>query len=493
MNVFVKQATVESMEGDALVIGVFQDEPAPAGVDAALGGRIGGLLAAGDIKAKAGEVTVIYPDGKLPAARVFVLGLGKRSECDADAWRNAAANAAKKARALRAVRLAVAAPAGPEPAEAAQALVEGMILGLYEFRRRKSQHDEPPFEIIELTLAETDATRLAALEAGARAGKLIAESVWMARDLINEPANYATPTVVAKLAAEMAGVVGLGCQVLEKAEMAELGMGALLGVNQGSAEAPKLVILEHRAGAADLPTIVLVGKGITFDSGGISIKPADDMYRMKGDMAGAAATLYTLRVVALLDLPLHVVGLIPLTENMPDGMAFRPGDVLTAMSGKTIEIISTDAEGRLILADALAYAGRYRPAAVVDIATLTGACAVALGSAASGLFATDDALAGKLETAGARSGEKLWRMPLFKEYGEQIKSDTADMKNSGGRNGGACTAAVFLSRFAEGYPWAHLDIAGTSWVEKPPKAYYASGGAAMGLRLFVELLRSWKV
>jgi leucyl aminopeptidase len=289
----------------------------------------------------------------------------------------------------------------------------------------------------------------------------------------------------------VAGEAGLRCDVLEEADMASLGMGALLGVAQGTAEPAKFIILEHAprsANGAEIPTYVIVGKGITFDSGGISIKPSDGMEWMKDDMSGAAVTLGTMQAVARLNLPLHVVGLMPATENLPGGRAYKPGDVLTSLAGLTIEVISTDAEGRLVLADALAYAKRYNPRAVVDLATLTGACVIALGHVTSGLMANDDALAAELEQASRESGERIWRLPLFEEYAEQIKSQVADIRNTGGRPAGAITAGLFLQRFAEGYPWAHLDIAGTAKVDSA-QGYLPKGATGHGVRLLVQWLR----
>jgi leucyl aminopeptidase len=281
--------------------------------------------------------------------------------------------------------------------------------------------------------------------------------------------------------------------VLDEEDAVELEMGAFLGVAQGSDEPATFSILEHNPGRDDLDTVVLVGKGITFDSGGISLKPGQNMDRMRGDMGGGAAVLGAMLAVAQLDLPLHVVGLVPATENLPSGHAYKPGDVLTAMNGKTIEIISTDAEGRLILADALAYAARFEPKAVVDLATLTGACVVALGRGqAAGLFTSDDALSARLLAASEASGERIWRLPLYDEYLESLESLTADVKNSGGRYGGVGTSAIFLKQFAEGYPWAHLDIAGMSFEEgskKPP--ILQTGGTGFGVRLLVQLLRDW--
>ena len=288
----------------------------------------------------------------------------------------------------------------------------------------------------------------------------------------------------------MASEVGLQCEVLTDPDLEKLGMGLLLGVAQGSANRPHFVILEHNAGRDDLPTVVLVGKGITFDTGGISLKPAKDMWRMKHDMAGAAAVLGAMRAIALLDLPLHVVGLTPFVENMPDARAYRPADVLRGITGKTAEILNTDAEGRLILADALGYAARFKPDAVIDLATLTGSQMVALGPLAAALFSNDDKLAERLWDASRRTGEWVWRMPLWDEYKEAIKSDVAEVKNTAGRHSGLATSAKFLEHFTEGYVWAHLDIASMVWVDSP-KDYRPKGATGYGVRLLVDMLRHW--
>jgi len=335
------------------------------------------------------------------------------------------------------------------------------------------------------------------VEAGATAGGIVADAVCLARDLANRPANYATPEELAEVALDIAGESEtMRCQVLDEEDADELGMGAFLGVAQGSDEPAVLIVLEHNAGRDDLETVVLVGKGITFDSGGISLKPVESMDRMRSDMAGGAAVLATMLAVAQLDLPLHVVGLVPATENLPSGRAFKPGDVLTALNGKTIEIISTDAEGRLVLADALAYATRFEPKAVVDLATLTGACVTALGrGVAAGVFSNDDGLLARLQAASQTSGERIWPLPLYDDYMDKIESLTADMTNSGGREGGVGSSAIFLKQFVGDYPWAHLDIAGMSFEERgdSPKrpAYLQKGGTGFGVRLLVQFLCDW--
>jgi leucyl aminopeptidase len=299
-----------------------------------------------------------------------------------------------------------------------------------------------------------------------------------------------TPAVIAEKARELARSFGLRLRVLERKQMEKLGMGALLGVAAGSATPPKFIIVEYRKGGKK-PFIALVGKTITFDSGGISIKPAENMDKMKDDMSGGAAVLGAIRAAASLRLPLNIVGLLPATENMPGGRAYKPGDVLRTLSGQTIEVLNTDAEGRLILSDALAYACRYKPAVIVDIATLTGACGIALGNEAIGMLGTDETFKQKMREAGNRTGERVWELPLWEEYYEQIKSDIADMKNTGGRAGGVITAAALLSKFVQKYPWVHLDIAATAWTDKD-RPYTPKGATGVGVRLLTQFLRDYE-
>lgn len=495
MEIQVVQGAIQEVPSELIVVNLFQGVTTPGGatgaVDRALGGAISELIVAGDFSGKLEETTVLYPRGAIPAKRVLLVGLGEQDKFSLDTVRRVAAAAARAARKLRVTRyhsiVHGAGAAGLDVSAAAQAVVEGTLLGSYTFTAHKTEGEsEPPLEA--LTLVQYAPEALAPTEEGARTGRVIGEAVCWARDMINQPANYLTPTILAQKAEQMAAEMGLRCQVLDREQMAQLGMGALLGVAQGSAEPPKFIILEHNAERADLPTYVVVGKGITFDSGGISLKPSEGMEAMKDDMSGAAIVLGVMRVVAALQLPLHVVGLVPATENLPDGHAYKPGDVLKSLAGLTIEVISTDAEGRLILADALAYAKRYQPKAVVDLATLTGACVIALGHVASGLMGNDPALVQALLKAAAATGEKAWELPLYEEYGEQIKSDVADVKNTGGRPAGAITGGMFLSKFIAGYPWAHLDIAGTAWAEKT-QGYYVKGATATGLRLVVQWLR----
>ena len=498
MDVTVTQGSIQSSDADTIVVNLFQGVAEPGGatgaVDGALDGAISDLIAGGDFRGKEGEVAVLYPRGAIPARRVLVAGLGERESFGREKIRRAAAAAIKKARDLKAEKVATivhgAGIGGEDVATAAQATAEGSLLALYRYDAAR-QEEEGEHEIETLAIVEFDAGRLEAIEGGVQAAEAIAAGVRLARDLVNEPPNVATPTRMAEAAAEIAGAHGLAITVGDREWAAERNMGAFLAVAQGAGEPPKFIVLEHNGERESVDTVVFVGKGITFDTGGISIKPSKEMGRMKADMGGAAAVLGAMKSVALLDLPLRVVGIAPCTENMPDANAYRPADVIRASNGKTIEIISTDAEGRMILADGLVYAGRYEPDAVVDLATLTGACVVALGeNVAAGLFSTEEWLRDQLTAAGEATHERLWPLPLWDDYREKIKSEVADIKNSGGRFGGVGTSASFLHSFTL-YPWAHLDIAGVVASDKG-SAYAPAGATGFGVRLLVEFLRNWK-
>jgi leucyl aminopeptidase len=504
MEIKVVSGAIQATEDELIVVNLFEGVEKPGGatgaVDKAMGGAIGEAIGRGDIRGKRSEVAVFYTRGAIPAARVLVVGLGPQDQFTLQGVHEAAAAAARKARELGVPSFSSiihGGGAGGFPLEsAAQAVTEGTILGLYRYQELKNKPPDRP-NPERLTLVQLDEANLPAAEAGVKVGQIVAEAACLARDLINRPANYATPSDLAELAMEIAGQFGtMRCQVLDEEDVAELGMGSFLGVAQGSDEPAAFIVMEHNPGREDLDTVVLVGKAITFDTGGISLKPSEHLDRMRGDLGGGAAVLAAMLAVGQLELPLHVVGLVPATENMPGGHAYKPGDVLTAMNSKTIEVISTDAEGRLILADALAYAARFQPKAVVDLATLTGACVVALGQGmAAGVFSTDDGLLARLQAASQASGERIWPMPLYDEYLDSLESLTADLANTGGRTGGVGTSAMFLKQFAEGYPWAHLDIAGMTFEERPggPKrpSYLQKGGTGFGVRLMVQFLRDW--
>ncbi len=500
MRIEVRQGAIQEQETELIVVNLFEGVTEPGGathaVDQALGGRIREVLSWGDFRGKLNETTLLYPDAGFPARRLLIVGLGKQDEFDLDKVRQASATAARRARSLGVTEYATivhgAGAAGLDAADAAQALAEGTCLSQYRFTQHRTATDTPEEdkELETVRVVVFSAELVDTIEQGVRAGEAIAAAVNWVRDLVNQPANYATPSILAEEALRMAEATGLTFQALGPAEMRQLGMGALLGVAQGSVQEPRLIILEHNPGRTQDPPILLVGKGITFDSGGISLKPRENMEAMKGDMAGAAVVMGTMRAITALGIPQRVVGLMPATENLPSGSAYKPGDVVKTITGKTIEVTNTDAEGRLVLADALGYAQRYEPAAVVDLATLTGACVVALGTMAAGLFSTDDELVAKIEAASQVTGEKVWRMPLWPEYGEQIKSDVADMKNTGGRPAGAITAATLLSKFVGDMPWAHLDIAGVSSSDKDAP-YRPKGATGYGVRLLVQMLRHW--
>lgn len=499
MQTDVIVGSIQEQESQAIVVNLFEGVTEPGGatgaVDKALNGALSALITEGDFRGKEGEIAVLYPGDALPAHRVLIVGLGKKESFSTEAIRRAAGKAARKARDLGVTHLHTvvhgAGAGGVQPQEAAQAVVEGTILALYRFHELKTELKDVRPQLEALTLVEFDAEKQEALEIGGRVGQIIAESTLLARDLVNRPANVASPSHMAQVAQEMAEETGLRFQALQKDEMTELGMGLLLSVNQGGSEPAQLIILEHNAEREDLPTVVLVGKGITFDTGGISLKPSKGMESMKGDMGGAAAVLGALRAVALLNLPLHVVGLAPVTENMPDAFATKPGDVKRSLKGLTVEIINTDAEGRLILADALTYAGEFHPHAIFDIATLTGGRIIALGAHAAAVMGDSDLVA-RLYNAGKATYERVWELPLFEEYGKQLKSDVADVKNIGGREASSITAGFFLSKFLpDGVPWIHIDIAGLGLVTDD-RPYTPKGATGFGVRLLVQTLRDWK-
>jgi leucyl aminopeptidase len=415
-------------------------------LDQATGGALGRLLAAGDFSGKKDETALVYPPGA--TARVLLVGLGKLEEVSRTAIRRAASTAAK-----------------------------------WQYTEMKRPPEDKKAALERMDILSPNAT--AAMAEGSRVGVAIGAGQTLARGIQVLPGNVCTPSYVARTAEEIAGRYGFGITVLDKAAIVREGMGALMAVAQGSAEEPRFIALEYR-GAEGAP-VVLVGKGVTFDTGGISIKPAQNMEDMKYDMSGAAAVLGTFETLGRLKPPVHVVGLVPSTENMPSGTAVKPGDVVTSLLGKTIEIINTDAEGRLILCDALAYARRYQPACVLDIATLTGAIVVALGHTASGVMGTDDRLIEEVRSAGERSGERVWPLPLWDDYRDLMKSDIADVKNAGGRPAGSISAGWFLREFVDGFPWAHLDIAGTAYTDRED-ATRVKGPTGVGVRLFSEFV-----
>jgi leucyl aminopeptidase len=478
---------VTDIDTDLLVLPVFEDEDAAVrvhGLDVATGGAVARATASREVQGRPYELFLTPIVGGWRAARVALIGAGRTPEFTTDRLRRIATAAGLAARGRRVKRLAFLHRTElPAPA-AVQAIAEGLVLANFNADKYKSaDRSGPPLEDTLVVAPDGDP----ALEAAVERGRILGECCNLSRDLCNEPSNVLTPAVFAERAAAVATEAGLRVQVLDEEEIAQLSMGLLLGVARGSAEPPRVIVLRHEPpGAPTAPVLGLVGKGITFDTGGISIKPADGMERMKDDMSGGAAVVCAMRAIALLGAPIRVVGVVPATENMPGGRAIKPGDVLTGASGKTVEVLNTDAEGRLVLGDGLWYAQQLGATHLVDVATLTGACVVALGKAASGLFGQPDAWVEIIRRTATRAGDRAWPMPLYEDYADQLRSEIADMVNTGGRPAGACTAAMFLKEFAGGLPWAHLDIAGTAWAEEA-KPWQAKGATGVAVRTLAEL------
>ncbi len=475
----------------ALVIGCCEDggDELFAQCDVALGGCLQRLAENREFSGKVNTSRLIHTLGKLPAERLLLVGLGKKSELDDGRLRQAAGNAVQSLRTARVASFALALQLTGSGEASLAAVCEGALLGSYSFDEYKTKDRDERFSFSGMTLLLPRGVTVKGARARVERTEAVCRGVSLARDLVSHPGNVATTGYLADAARGLAKRHTLICRVLEKDDLQELGMNALLAVGKGSAEPPRLIVLEYRGSGAKGRPVVLVGKGITFDSGGISIKPGTGMEEMKTDMAGAAAVLGTMEAAAGLQLPINLVGIIPAAENMPDGRAYKPGDVITSMSGLTVEITNTDAEGRLILCDALFFARtNYKPAVMVDLATLTGACVVALGHEASGMMGNDRRLIDNLKQAGERCGERVWELPLWDEYGEAMKSDIADLKNAGSRDGGSITAGWFLQQFIGSVRWVHLDIAGTAWSDKS-RPCSPKGASGVGVRLLIEYLR----
>lgn len=495
MNVQVLSSEPLSHPTSLLVLPVFEGVGEPDGilsdVDGLVGGALGRALAEGDFTGKAESTLLLYPSEGSAPGRILLVGLGKEESLDAEKVRRMAGRSVRVAEGLKVSALAIRLDGawGTGPALSAQAATEGTVLAAWRFLELKNEDAEDDLgpEVVDLSLLVARDVEGEARE-GARIGLAQARGENFARTLQFRPGNVATPSHLGEEALGMGEALGLKVTVLGPREMEAEGMRALLTVARGSEEEARLIVLEHRGGKKKDPPLVLVGKGLTFDAGGISIKPAAGMEDMKYDMSGGAAVLGALHAVADLNLPLNVVGLVPASENLLSGKAVKPGDVIRTREGKTVEIVNTDAEGRLILSDALSYAQTFKPAAVVDCATLTGACVIALGNHAAAVLGTDEGLVQELRDAGDRSGERCWQLPLWPEYREQLDSQVADLKNIGGRPAGTITAAAFLKEFVGEVPWAHLDIAGTAYGEGK-LSYQRKGGYGAPTRLLVEWVR----
>jgi leucyl aminopeptidase len=472
----IKSGNPEKQRSACVVVGVFEPRKltlAAELIDNAARSHLSDIIRRGDMEGKAGTTLLLHNVPGTLCDRVLLVGLGKEKEFGDREYCDAIRSAVRTLNETgsfdgtvflteTSVRKRSAAWRVRQAALVAQQTV-------YRFDQFKSKKDKVRRPLRKLTFIVDRRNELATAEEALCEGQAIAEGMSLTKDLANLPGNVCTPSYLAEIAQQLADEHKIECQILEREEMAALGMHALLSVAKSSHQAPKLIVLQYKGGKSDEKPVVLVGKGVTFDSGGISLKPAADMDEMKYDMCGAASVLGTIKAAALMKLPLNLTVIVPSTENMPGGGASRPGDIVTSMSGQTIEILNTDAEGRLLLCDALTYAARFEPDTVIDVATLTGACVIALGHVATGLFANNDTLARELEHAGDEAHDRAWQMPLWNDYQELLKSPFADMANIGGRWGGSITAACFLSRFTKKYVWAHLDIAGTAWTSGADK------------------------
>ncbi|MFN0160300.1 MAG: leucyl aminopeptidase [Burkholderiales bacterium] len=490
MEFSIKSGSPEKQRSACIVVGVFEPRKlsqAAERLDAASKGYISDIVRRGDMEGKAGRTLLLHNVPGILGDRVLLVGLGREKDFRDREYREAVRAAVKTLDETGAFEGTIyLTEIAVKRRDIAWRVRHAAMIGaesVYRFDAMKSKKDEVRRPLRKLTLMVERRNELPAAEKAMQEGEAVGGGVALARDLGNLPGNVCTPTYLADRAQAMAREAGLECEVLDRARCEELGMGSFLSVANGSRQPPKFIIFNHRGGRPDDKPVVLVGKGITFDTGGISLKPGEGMDEMKFDMCGAASVFGAFKAIAALKLPLNVVGLVPATENMPGGAATKPGDIVTTMSGQTVEILNTDAEGRLILCDALTYAERYNPQAVIDIATLTGACVIALGHVAAGLYSNSDPLAREVLAAGEIAHDRAWHMPLWDDYQEQLKSNFADMANIGGRPAGSVTAACFLSRYAKKFDWAHLDIAGVAW-----KGGAAKGATGRPVPLLVQFL-----
>jgi len=497
MKITVKTGKFETIRTEMLAVFFFEGTKQVKGwlkdLDAVVKGRISEILRTGDFKGKLNESILLYSPDKSGIRRVLLTGMGKKKEFNAEKGRQVFGTAAKSAREKKLTEFMLCLT-GIDVGELtvrelAQAAAEGTVLSLYRFTKFKTDDKKKTKTINKLVLFEINKKNLNSLRDGAAEGKLLADATCYARDLASYPGNIATPSFLAQEAKVLAKENGLTCRIYNREQMKRMKMNAILGVAQGSHEPPRFIVLEYNCGNKQAKTIALVGKGITFDAGGISLKPSKKMDEMKYDMCGAAAVLSVMKIIKKLRPKVNVIGIVAATENLPGGSALKPGDIITTYSGATVEIINTDAEGRLILSDALSYTvDKLKPDAVIDLATLTGACITALGHYATGMLGNNPDLINKVKKAGEKSGEMVWQLPLYPEFDEHIKSKIADIKNANGVGGGTILGAAFLKRFVGKTKWVHLDIAGTAWGVKE-KSYLPKGPTGVGVRLLANLLK----
>lgn len=483
MNISIKNIKETDCICDALILPVTEGDSKPCNKPGVSVQRLVRKVFSKEFKGKQNEVLLVPAPKDIKPERILFVGLGKKSEVSAERIRQVGGRAAVYLRDTGMKKVALSTGVICSFNLSPVNFVEGALLGLYTFKKYKEEKNNKAIDSIGILSKPSKE-----LANELNRTKIAASSVCFARDLISTPSNDMTPTHLAKAALSLKRK-NLQVKVLNRKDAERLGMGAYLSVAKGSNEPPKFIVLEYK-GAKGRP-LALIGKSITFDSGGISLKPADGMEKMKYDMAGGAAVLGIIKAASELKLPVNLIGILPATENLPGGSATKPGDIVKAITGKTVEIINTDAEGRLVLADAIGYAKRFKPKAIIDIATLTGACSIALGSEAMAMMGNDRGLMDKIKKSAENTYERVWEMPLFDEYREYIKSDIAEIKNTGGKNGSLVTAAYFLYEFAEKTPWVHLDIAGTAWTEKD-KPYIPKGASGIGVRLIMDLLEKFK-
>ncbi|MFV1975269.1 MAG: leucyl aminopeptidase [Candidatus Scalindua sp.] len=499
MKLSVTFGAAEKVSTDVIIISLFENtKKIPSELNTlnkASGEAISSLLQNGDFTGKLNETTIIPTDKKIIPKRILLVGLGKSTEFSLDKVRQAAGTATRviqgkkfKNPSMLLYRMEIK---GISLEDVTHPVAEGILLSLYNFTMYKTLKKEEKTAITNYSLVVQKKDVLERVKSVVKKTEIVAEAVCFTRDIVNMAGSDATPTFLANKAKEIAKKPGVKCRTLSTPEMKKLGMNGILNVSRGSSEPPKFIILEYNTKKKANDTIVLIGKGVTFDSGGISLKPGAHMDLMKADMSGAAAVLGAFKAISSLKPSSHIVGLVPCTENMPGDRALKPGDIIKCMSGKTVEVLNTDAEGRLILADAICYAKRYKPDAVIDLATLTGACVAALGTFASGMLGNNDELKDRVKQAGENCHERVWELPLWDEYRDLIKSTIADIKNTGGKYAGTITAACFLDEFVEDFPWVHLDIAGTFIVEKNTP-YIRKGASGVGVRLLTHLMQNWK-